>query len=1234
MGVIVIAKVNRVDSTLFRCIKEEDTFISGVKRVRYKDLSEKDIIDNLSRVENAELVGGRVKLYNISEKRIAQIGTTGKIEKAAIVITREVRGKGGIKGYTMVDPNGNVVTKGISEAIRLSKLIGITNYRLVERGGKEGLYSLGWKRIQSNPVKESKIENRKLGFLRYIREPEKYTEYLNSIGDSEYIGVREDRTVEDFIKYNKGINKFSLDGTQLTIVSNPIINIPSGIKHVKVIADVGHNIEPVIFIGKDVVGLECEGEYYEIHSRYRENTIIFDGKPIILSNNIKILEGYDYGKIPSGVEKLYQCYYYSLSEEVSTIKIPNRVNEISNSFRGINVTNIDFSDATELEELRGGSFSDLKEIRELDLSNCKNLRRIGWGCFNNMPALESVILPKNLEIMEGNCFYGCKSIKRFIIGDNLKILSIGVFGTKEFRAKPIDVIMHKDTEVSSKMKINTIFKDTNVLRNGQIDGANIETLDISCVNRIADKALIGTGVANIKFCNELTEIGNESFAEVYGMDIIDMSNTKLEKIGNKAFSGSSVKCIILPETVKYIGDSAFINMPNLKYIYIPSGVLKLGNRLFSKSGEAYANGVTVLTEISGNAAKKKGANINIRDTKSSKEAIEYIRSKVSVSEKEKAKVGLITGLKSEYYDLRDERFISRASELIVIIDKLKKEDKESIKGVELNRGNTYKNLKIHQILGDTIKNSEIRGEDHYTGVVIYDKVKNMSTYAFRSLCNLYMGILDKVEEEKLIKLTNKCKIGYTQVIAKSAEGEMICASIKYEDEAMRLLLICEEENVLYGIITDKHMSSIYKCSESEFSGIMDYLEIGKEYPVNYIDTSIPTQFREIIASKIRGNLVDLYLERKSKDRAYGVFLCPSSGDIIQALITSRSIIGDQLDVNKVKAIAIQSRTRLDKASNEIKDKIIESKISQTGVKEFIERVSGVDIDNLKMYENAYDRLYPIKDWELARNWVGIQDIDGIKKLLDTSFFVRKSTKAENLYGLDIVDNKIIGGYRVITVRVGGNRKRVQTVYGEARYITTVLKYKDDIAQLIQNNKSIKVWYSVATLDMVQKVLGDMYNTEAKNHIGIDNNPVNERDFYNIKYGMTGYADNNKHNYIVRCSISINKANGVLFILVKIRDTTISDERVYKLFRLNQSSIEEALEKHKWINGEYIGNIRYFDSWEIVKYFNGGKSDNTVLKVRDFILEGYPREYPMSIKNKYIFDRVATQPEQIKDNRGE
>lgn len=93
--------------------------------------------------------------------------------------------------------------------------------------------------------------------------------------------------------------------------------------------------------------------------------------------------------------------------------------------------------------------------------------------------------------------------------------------------------------------------------------------------------------SRISSCNlektALTEINGYVFEGCFNLTEVRLPE-RITKIGTKAFSGSGIRSINLPESLSEIGENAFENCGKLSSIELPAGISRIGNNIFAGSG--------------------------------------------------------------------------------------------------------------------------------------------------------------------------------------------------------------------------------------------------------------------------------------------------------------------------------------------------------------------------------------------------------------------------------------------------------------------------------------------------------------------------------------------------------------------------------------------------------------------------------------------------------------------------
>lgn len=174
-----------------------------------------------------------------------------------------------------------------------------------------------------------------------------------------------------------------------------------------------------------------------------------------------------------------------------------------------------------------------------------NVSTIGEAAFNGCSALTEIAIPNGVETLGNYAFYGCSSLATVTLG----------------------------TQERSSSSLKTIgdyaFAETAVKSVVLPDG--VSTLGNYAFNKCASLATVSLG-------NSLTAIGNYAFSDCDKLESVTFGSA-LETIGERAFASAKISSLVLPATVRTIGDWAFYNNP-LTAITFNDGLQSIGSRAF------------------------------------------------------------------------------------------------------------------------------------------------------------------------------------------------------------------------------------------------------------------------------------------------------------------------------------------------------------------------------------------------------------------------------------------------------------------------------------------------------------------------------------------------------------------------------------------------------------------------------------------------------------------------------
>lgn len=218
--------------------------------------------------------------------------------------------------------------------------------------------------------------------------------------------------------------------------------------------------------------------------------------------------------------------------ESKDVKIPSKL-------RGKSVTQIDTSafeesDITSIEVgdkityIGMSAFRGCKSLKTVKLGS--SILNIDEGCFNECTALEEITLPKSLEKLGGSVFAGCTSLKKVEIEDG------GNFVIKD------GVLLSAD--------MKTLYFALPYANLGNYTCPS----EVESINSLAFYNC--PTLTGFTFSNKVKSIQQGMFVLCTGLKELNIPES-VTQIGSVIITGSGVKTVTIPDTVKVIDKNAF-----------------------------------------------------------------------------------------------------------------------------------------------------------------------------------------------------------------------------------------------------------------------------------------------------------------------------------------------------------------------------------------------------------------------------------------------------------------------------------------------------------------------------------------------------------------------------------------------------------------------------------------------------------------------------------------------------
>ncbi len=228
--------------------------------------------------------------------------------------------------------------------------------------------------------------------------------------------------------------------------------------------------------------------------------------------------------LPNSLKSLsYDTFAYCYS--LKSIELPDSLESIdSDAFMYSGLTEISFPD-----KLTNISQYAFKGCTDLHTVNFNKIETLGRGAFEGCTSLQKVVLPETLKSMEHNVFTNCSTLSQINILSTDAVINYSIIDYTAYFDNP-------DNWINGGLYIDSYF----VVIQSSYTNSEFEVKD-------------GTTV-----------------------------------LANFAFNENSIKniitSIILPTSLKIIGESAFEDITSLKTINIPDNVFKIGEDAFLNTG--------------------------------------------------------------------------------------------------------------------------------------------------------------------------------------------------------------------------------------------------------------------------------------------------------------------------------------------------------------------------------------------------------------------------------------------------------------------------------------------------------------------------------------------------------------------------------------------------------------------------------------------------------------------------
>lgn len=327
---------------------------------------------------------------------------------------------------------------------------------------------------------------------------------------------------------------------------------------------------------------------------------------------------------------------FSLTPSLSSIKLPDTINDISSAFQGNSSAS-------------SSNITNLSGLTSIDLSNTQ-VTSFASNAFDGCNKLETVILNDKITSINGSAFRNATALTTFgesgtstgtcKLPASVTTLSNNSFQSTNFTTVDLSqtqlttfstVVFTGSSSITSLSLPSTLttFNGTN----NNITLTQIESIDLSntqlttlgnhsfynlakltniklpsTLTSIGTNVFQGSAITSIELPEGLTSIGNSAFQDTKALKAITVKasetpapSTKaglaatlpstLRTLGTSVFQGSALESIDLSNTkITQIPNYTFGDCDELTAVYLPEGVSSLGERIFASNNPRYSEG--------------------------------------------------------------------------------------------------------------------------------------------------------------------------------------------------------------------------------------------------------------------------------------------------------------------------------------------------------------------------------------------------------------------------------------------------------------------------------------------------------------------------------------------------------------------------------------------------------------------------------------------------------------------
>lgn len=325
-----------------------------------------------------------------------------------------------------------------------------------------------------------------------------------------------------------------------------------------------------------------------------------------------------------------------------------------NAFSGCrNITSVDFSKSTQLSVISSGTFSSCQSLKKVDLSNCVSLNTLNLAAFEGCSSLEEVVInngfytsidgvvfvvdkatlllypagkkneaytiPSTVKTLGERSFPYNESLMELTIPESVLTIKGEAFYNGSFSGRGAKVIMKAEKPIGLSQSIGlenalvyvpkgfakayreaAFWKESKIV---EIDADPVVvTLEAagSLGAKLTELNIPLATILELRITGPMNASDFEVIKQIELLQKADLSKATMEedRLPNYAFGGLRyLEDVILPNTIKEIGNSAFSGLSALRKVNMPEFVERIGESAFSDCSSLQKIDLSLLSHL-------------------------------------------------------------------------------------------------------------------------------------------------------------------------------------------------------------------------------------------------------------------------------------------------------------------------------------------------------------------------------------------------------------------------------------------------------------------------------------------------------------------------------------------------------------------------------------------------------------------------------------------------------------